>query len=158
MERTIPRAKQWRIFVDVATVVWLTLFVVALTPVSPLDTKLADRLGLGLLAVFVADLAVLYYRVNLPAVAFVRRHWLSILLVIPYFRIFRVLRAVRMLRVLRLLQQPRPAAAMRGVKLGLSGMRAAKKSARAGASAFSPGPRFSWTPDWGRLPRQRRCP
>ena len=24
--------------------------------------------------------------------------------------------------------------------------------------SVSPGPRFSWTPDWGRLPRQRRCP
>ena len=31
-------------------------------------------------------------------------------------------------------------------------------SGSAGAIALSPGPRFSWTPDWGRLPLRRRYP
>ena len=31
-------------------------------------------------------------------------------------------------------------------------------AARSHDASFSPGPRFSWTPDWGRLPLRRRYP
>ena len=89
-----------------------------------------DRISLTLLAVFIADVGVLYYRSNLGPLAFLRRHWLNVVMVIPYFRIFRVLRVVRFLRVLRLLQQPGPAIAMRLAKLGLNAERARKKARR----------------------------
>ncbi len=120
----------WRILVDVATVVWLVLFVFTFLSDPPLDSGINNQLGLGLLGIFVADLGVTYYRSGERPVAFVRHHWLDILMVIPYFRIFRLLRVVRALRVLRVIQQPRPAAAMRLVKTVLNSFRATKKGRR----------------------------
>ena len=76
MERHLPWAKHWRIFVDIATVIWLAVFFSSFTSRSPLDPSTADRIGLTLLAVFIADVGVAYYRANLGPSAFLRRHWL----------------------------------------------------------------------------------
>ncbi len=132
-----PVVTYWRIFVDVATVVWLAVFISSFIPSSPLNTASADKLGLGLLGVFVADLCVTYYRAHERPMAFVRHHWFDILLVIPYFRILRVIRVLRFARFLRLLQQPRAKAVLRVAKLALNGVKAVKKgkwAAREGAA------------------------
>ena len=130
MKKDIPYGSQWRIFVDLATVVWLVIFAFSFAPSSPFDPAIANKIGLGLLSVFVADLGITYYRAGERPLAFLRCHWLDVLFVIPYFRIFRVLRVVRFLRLLQILQQPRPAVVMRLSKTMLNGIRAIKKGRR----------------------------
>lgn len=130
VKRDIPYGKQWRILVNVATLIWLVIFAFSFASIAPWDTATAGRIGLGLLAIFVADLGVTYYRAAEPPLAFLRHHWLDVLLVIPYFRIFRVLRVVRFLRLLRLLKRPGPALMLRVSKLLLKSIRAGKKGGR----------------------------
>lgn len=131
VKRDIPYGAQWRILVNVVTLIWLVIFASSFAPIAPWATATAGRIGLGLLAIFVADLAVTYYRAAEPPLPFLRHHWLDVLLVIPYFRLFRVLRVVRFLRFLRLLKQPGPALMMRVSKLVLNSVRAGKKGRRA---------------------------
>ena len=86
----------WDRFVDFITVVWLTVFFVGIA--NPGLTP--DYLELGLLSVFVLDLVVKYRREpNIKT--FVRKRWVDILMVIPYFRIFRMLKLFRLIRVLK---------------------------------------------------------
>lgn len=130
--RVAPRfLRYWRVFVDAATVAWLVLFALSFLSDSPLDTQAADRASLGLLAIFVADLGVIYYVSREKPLDFIRHHWFDILLVIPYFRIFRVLRALRLLRLLR------ATTVMRVTKIVLNCIRGAKKSRRAAKGASS---------------------
>lgn len=130
MKRDIPCGKQWRILVNVVTLIWLVIFAFSFASIAPWTTATAGRIGLGLLAIFVADLGVTYYRAAERPLPFLRHHWLDVLLVIPYFRIFRVLRVVRFLRFLRLLKRPGPALMLRVSKLVLNGIRAGKKGRR----------------------------
>lgn len=138
MERSLPWASRWRILVDVVTIVWLAMFFLSLMRWSPLEPAAASRIGLGLLAVFVADLGVVYYEANLHPIPFLRREWIAVLLVIPYFRIFRIIRILRFarfVRTLRLIRQPRPGALLRLAKPVLNGLRAGKKGKRATSAA-----------------------
>ena len=89
---------RWRLFVDIATVVWLLLFVLMLLPGEQFEGLGVRTVSLALLAVFVADLGVTYHRSGERPTHFLRTHWLDVLLVIPYFRIFRILRVGRALR------------------------------------------------------------
>ncbi len=90
----------WDRFIDLVTVFWLAVFF----------TNLVVSLGepfeiilLALISVYVADLGVKYRRVrNLKR--FLREHWLSVLMVIPYLRVLRILRLLRLLRFLRFLR------------------------------------------------------
>ena len=127
VKRDIPYSGQWRIVVDVATVIWLVIFAYSFAPGAPWGNATIEGIGLGLLGIFVADLGVTSYRANEPPLRFLRHHWLDVLLVIPYFRIFRVLRVVRLLRLPRLRQQPGPALVMRVSKMVLNSIRAGKK-------------------------------
>ena len=87
----------WDRFVDFATVIWLSIFVIGL--IQP--TLIPTNVQLVLLVIFVADLVVKYRREpNLRV--FVTRRWTDILMVIPYFRIFRILKLVRLLRILKI--------------------------------------------------------
>ena len=86
----------WDEFVDLITVIWLGLFLFNLT----YPATLPATIELGLLSVFFADLVV-KASANPNFKTFVRRQWLDILMVIPYFRIFRILRLMRLLRILR---------------------------------------------------------
>ncbi len=86
----------WDRFVDLATIIWLVIFVIGLTA----STLIPANVQLVLLAVFVVDLGVIYRREpNLRV--FLRRCWTDILMVIPYFRIFRIFKLVRLLRILK---------------------------------------------------------
>ena len=90
----------WDAVVDVVTFVWLGVF--AADVLVPLGI-VPDLLLLSVLPLTVADLAVQYRRVgNLKR--FVKKHWLTILMTIPYLRVLRLLRLVRLLRMLRLLR------------------------------------------------------
>ena len=60
---TSTRPRRWRLFVDIATVVWLVLFVLMLLPGEQFEGPGVRTVSLVLLAVFVADLGVTYYRV-----------------------------------------------------------------------------------------------
>ena len=124
MKRDIPLGAQWRLLVDVTTVVWLVVFALSLAPGSPLDSRIANRIGIGLLGIFVADLGVTYWRAGETPVSFVRHHWFDVLLVIPYFRVLRMLRILRFLRLLR------SARILRLWKIVLSSVRASKKLGR----------------------------
>lgn len=86
----------WDRFVDVVTVIWLTLF---FTGIAKPDL-IPKGFEFGLLSVFIADLLVKYRR-EPNFRNFIRRRWVDILMVIPYFRIFRVLRLIRLIRILR---------------------------------------------------------
>ena len=90
MRRDAPIHSWWRIFVDLSTVVWLVVFALLLLPDGRFDTPLVGTLSLALLAVFVADLGVIYYSAKQRPVAFLKGHWVDVLLVIPYFRISRL--------------------------------------------------------------------
>ncbi len=88
---------KWDYFVDIATVVWLALFVLGYTN----QLAVPDLILQTMLAIFVADLVVKYRREgNLKS--FLRHRWIDILLVIPWFRAFRFLRFIRMFRLLRI--------------------------------------------------------
>ena len=90
-----PATGRWTAFVDVTTVVWLVLFGLSFVPSDRFTPPWVGTLALGLLGVFIADLGVTYFRAGLPPLAFLRRHWTDVLLVIPYFRIFRIVRVGR---------------------------------------------------------------
>jgi len=86
----------WDRLVDVVTFVWLGVF--AAEFLAPFDGS--GMLLLLLLLVYVVDLGVQYRRVgNLRR--FLKTHWLTILMVIPYFRVLRLLRLFRLLRAMR---------------------------------------------------------
>ena len=54
-----------------------------------------------ILSVFVADVWVSYRKVR-SLKLFVKKHWLDILMVIPYFRVFRIARILRLARFVRI--------------------------------------------------------
>ena len=87
----------WDRFVDAVTFVWLGVFALGIvgTRGQVLDTVL-----LALLPIYVVDLVVQYRRVG-SFKLFLRRHWLTILMTIPYLRVLRFARLVRALRFLR---------------------------------------------------------
>lgn len=90
----------WSKLVDFITVVWLVLFVIGFFANPSLESSLRTA-NIAILSVFVADLGVTYWKVRSPSV-FVRKHWLDILMVIPYFRIFRIARILRLMRFVRI--------------------------------------------------------
>lgn len=108
-------------FVDFVTVVWLIVFVFGF--VFPEYSEVAGNINLFLLPVFVADLYVGYRRSG-SFKYFIRRKWLDILMVVPYFRIFRILRvmrAVRAARAVRASRSVRGALKAAGKGIGSSG-------------------------------------
>ena len=90
----------WPRIVDVVTVIWLAVFILGFF-VSPALADTLRMVNIVILSVFVADLWVSYRKVRSVPV-FVKKHWLDILMVVPYFRIFRVARILRLVRFVRI--------------------------------------------------------
>ncbi len=91
----------WPKFVDVVTVIWLILFGCSYLELPEVLATSIEWACWIILGVFVTDLVMVYRKVrNVPG--FLRKNWLDILMVIPYFRIFRILRLLRLLRFTRL--------------------------------------------------------
>jgi hypothetical protein len=81
----------WDLFVDVVTAVWLIIFGLSFIPEYE---SVCSILLLVLIPFFIADLAIRYSRVSNLKI-FVRKHWIDIIVVIPYLRILRVARIVK---------------------------------------------------------------
>lgn len=94
---------KWDRFVDAITLLWLGVFAADLVRPMP---DVSALVLLGLLPIYLADLGVQYRRVGSFGL-FLRKHWLTILMAIPYLRVLRLLRMARALRTLRVLRVAR---------------------------------------------------
>ncbi len=90
----------WSRFVDLVTIIWLVIFVLSFFT-SPSTEDTLRTINIAILSVFVIDLGVLYWKIRSPSI-FIKKHWLDILMVIPYFRIFRIARILRLVRFVRI--------------------------------------------------------
>ncbi len=89
----------WTRIVDTITILWLAIFIYGFFA-SPTVADTLRIVNIIILSVFVVDLWVSYRKVRSVPI-FVKKHWLDILMVIPYFRIFRIARILRLARFLR---------------------------------------------------------
>ncbi len=86
----------WDRTVDAVTYAWLGVFAAQFVVSDPL----LDSFLLWSLPIYFVDLGVKYKRVG-NVRTFLRQHWVSILLTIPWLRVLRVLRFLRLLRLMR---------------------------------------------------------
>ena len=86
----------WDRFVDTVTYAWLGVFAAQFVVSNPV----LDSFLIWSLPIYVADLGVKYKRVG-NFRTFLRQHWVSILLTIPWLRVLRILRFLRLLRLMR---------------------------------------------------------
>ncbi|TET47794.1 ion transporter [candidate division TA06 bacterium] len=115
------RRQKWNRVVDVATLVWLGVFVAGFL-VKGRATQVCGYVNIALLGVFVADLGVIY-KTSENWRRFIKQHWLDILMVIPYlrvFRIFRIFRLARFLRIAKVAKTRRAFKVVKAVKAGRS--------------------------------------
>ena len=94
-------AERWDLFVDLVTIVWLSVFIIGY--LFEEFAELCSNVNLSLLPVFIADLLVKYRRVKSLKV-FIRERWFDILTTVPWFRVLRPLRAVKVLRTARMVR------------------------------------------------------
>ncbi len=105
--------RYWNHFVDLTTIVWLSAFMVSLLG-SDLgfiifDSSvlfLADTITLFALPIFIIDLVIKFYSFG-HSKSFFKKHWISIIMVIPYFRIFKILRLVKVVGLLKFSRIPK---------------------------------------------------
>jgi hypothetical protein len=90
--------RAWEVFIDLVTLVWFVVFVLELAGVAGGWTGPVSFVIAG---VYVADLVVIARR-SCGVRDFLRRAWLDLLLLVPFFRIFRAGRVVRFFRVKKL--------------------------------------------------------
>ena len=90
----------WSRFVDFVTIIWLVIFILSFFT-SPSTEETLRTINIAILSVFVIDLGVLYWKIRSPSI-FIKKHWIDILMVIPYFRIFRIARILRLVRFVRI--------------------------------------------------------
>lgn len=135
--------KTWTIFVDVVTILWLTVFAVGLITPSEIIADRCNFISLLLLPVFVANLYILFRQADNFRL-FIKQRWLDILIVIPYFRLFRVLSFARVIRALKLIKMARLLGITRAVKKTQRTANMVKRTDnkslnQIGAGAVSPG-------------------
>lgn len=103
----------WRTIVHVTTIVWLCMFVVGFfafdadligmePPIHiPDEVEPAwDAINWTIWGVFVIDV-YLKYRRSPDLRTFVRKNWLDLLLLFPFFRVLLILRVIRLIRMVR---------------------------------------------------------
>lgn len=107
------RRRLWSGLVDVAALVWVVLFAVDLAvgfdllAVGAARVRALELALRAMLAVFLADVLLLYRWSEQAPLAFARTNWFYVLTVFPWFRPFRLLRAGRVVRSLRVLTRSR---------------------------------------------------
>lgn len=121
---------RWDRFVDAVTVVWLCVFILGFVSVEYGDA--CDLINLLLLPVFIVDLFVIYRRVGDVKVLLLK-HWLDILMVIPFLRVVRAVRIIRVIRLARVAKTTRAVKAVKAIKTS----RASKASKIAEARAIA---------------------
>lgn len=104
--------RYWSLFVDAVSLIWLAAFTISLTAyytelitVSPTVLYVTDAVTLSTLPVFIADLTLKYHRSD-HSKAFFKKHWMDIILIVPYFRVLRALSLVKLMRLIRLSRIP----------------------------------------------------
>ena len=102
-------SKWWDRGIDAVTLIWMILFFGSM---SGYIGPWAEIAIWGTLPIFIIDLIVQYLRLR-DFKLFLKKHWFTILITIPWLRVFRFARTLRVLRAAR---------AAKGVK----GIRAAK--------------------------------
>lgn len=102
--------RYWNRFVDVISIIWVIAFTISFLAsdlgVIIIDINmvyLIDNFTFFILPVFVVDLMVKYYLLG-HSRTFFRKHWISILLVIPYFRVFKMLSFIKFINITKLIQ------------------------------------------------------
>lgn len=105
--------RYWNHFVDLITIVWLSAFMVSLLGsdlgfiiVDSNVLFLADTITLFALPIFIIDLVIKFYYFG-HSKSFFKKHWISIIMVIPYFRIFKILRLVKVVELLKFSRIPK---------------------------------------------------
>lgn len=99
-EKMASRREKWSRFVDIVTVIWLSIFITGFFSTKRI-ADVCNILNIAILSVFVTDLVIIY-RSSSNWHIFLKKHWFDILMVIPYFRVFRVFRIFRVLRLIRI--------------------------------------------------------
>ena len=105
--------RYWNHFVDLITIIWLSAFMVSLLGsdlgfiiVDSNVLFLADTITLFALPIFIIDLVIKFYSFG-HSKSFFKKHWISIIMVIPYFRIFKILRLVKVVGLLKFSRIPK---------------------------------------------------
>jgi hypothetical protein len=113
IKSSVGYLKYWKRLVDLASFIWVVSFIVSvlsyssdLITVDPTILNVTDTLSLLMFPVFAADLAI-EYRLTGCSKTFLRKNWLSMIAVVPYFRIFKILSVVRLTALIRLGALPR---------------------------------------------------
>lgn len=109
---SLDQIRYWNHFVDVISVIWVIAFIISLLAsdmglliINSNLIFLLDTLTLFLLPIFFFDLIIKFYLTG-HSRTFFKKHWISILLVIPYFRVLKMLRFIRFIRIVQLSKIP----------------------------------------------------
>ena len=104
--------RYWNQFVDLITIIWLAAFMISLLGsdlgfiiVDSSILYLADTITLFTLPIFILDLMIKFYSFG-HSKSFFKKHWVSIIMVVPYFRIFRILRLVKVVGLVKFSRIP----------------------------------------------------
>ncbi len=109
----LDKIRFWNHFVDVISVIWVIAFIISLLAsdmgfliINSNLIFLLDTVTLFLLPIFFFDLIIKYYLTG-HSRTFLKKHWMSILLVIPYFRVLKMLSFIRFIRIVQLSKIPK---------------------------------------------------
>lgn len=101
LQKTEINNRMWVWCVDCITIIWLLAFICLSVVDSEVVVFICNVIVLLALPVFIVDL-VLIYKKEVNFSTFIRRRWLDVILVIPYFRIFKILKFLKMAKVLKI--------------------------------------------------------